>query len=302
MKGIEVLALVFVDALDLDIEERFGVHVYTSSQFEERSEVSFVRELDCTPLPLKCFVVRQRLQSAKLIKVEQPSISNGLGDEAGQSTIADRYEATGSHAVRDVAKLPGPQLSEIVHHGLLEEFGMHAGDTVDAMAAYRREVGHAHETLTRFIDERHSSKPGAVIRERSPNFIEKASVDLVDDLEVTGKELADQVDWPFLEGLRKECVVGVSKGVAGDVPRRIPVHPVVVDEQVHQLGDCDGRVRVVELHCPFLMERLQRAIQLAMDPNHVLQRAAYEEVLLLQAQRLALGQFVVRVKHFGDVL
>src|SRR5215472_6551328 len=233
MKGIEVLALVFVDALDLDIEERFGVHVYTGSQFQEGSEVSFVRELDCTPLLLKWFVVRQRLQAAKLIEIKQPSISNGLGDEAGEPTITDRYEATGRHAVRDVAELPGPQLSKIAHHRLLEEFRMHPGDTVDAMAAYGREVGHAHETLTGFIDDRHSCKPGVIVRERSPNFIEKASVDLVDDLQVTGKELTDQVDWPFLEGLRKERVVGVSKGVAGDVPRRIPVHPVVVDEQVH---------------------------------------------------------------------
>src|SRR5215831_6967947 len=39
-----------------------------------------------------------------------------------------------------------------------------------------------------------------------------------------------------------------------------------------------------------------------MDANHVLQRAAHEEILLLQAQCLALGHLVVRIKHLGDVL
>src|SRR5262249_4617002 len=50
------------------------------------------------------------------------------------------------------------------------------------------------------------------------------------------------------------------------------------------------------------MERLHWPIQRAMNPNHVLQRAAHEEILLLQAQDLALGQLIVWVKHLRDIL
>ena len=71
---------------------------------------------------------------------------------------------------------------------------MQAGDSVDAMAADRREMGHAHEPLAGFIDERHPGQSSVVAGELSSNFIEKASVELVDDLQVTGKELTNQID------------------------------------------------------------------------------------------------------------
>src|SRR6516164_2515200 len=228
VQDLEVLPLVFVDPFDQNVEERFVVHVNTGSQFDQCRQVSLVRELYVTPLLLKRLVIRQWLQTSQLVEVEQPPFANGPGDKTGERTIADCYEASGGHAVGHVTELPGPQLSELVHHRLREEIGMQPSDTVDAMAADRREVGHAHEALAGFIDERHPGQSSTVAGERSSNFIEKASVDFVDDLQMTGKELTNQIDGPFLKCLRKERVVGVGKRVAGNVPRRVQVHPVFV--------------------------------------------------------------------------
>src|SRR5215467_10592622 len=44
VESVEVLALVFVDALYLDIEERIGVYVHTGSLFHVPREVAFGRE------------------------------------------------------------------------------------------------------------------------------------------------------------------------------------------------------------------------------------------------------------------
>ena len=75
-----------------------------------------------------------------------------------------------------------------------------------------------------------------------------------------------------------------------------------VHEQVQHFGERDGGMRVVKLHRPFLAERRHRPIQRAMGPNHALQRAAHEEILLLQAQDLTLGQLVAPEAMFSTAL
>ena len=75
-----------------------------------------------------------------------------------------------------------------------------------------------------------------------------------------------------------------------------------VDEQPHQLRHGDGRVGVVQLGGPRVVERLERPAQEQVQPDHVLQRAAHEEILLLQPQDLALRDLIVRVEHLRDVL
>src|SRR5262249_51143454 len=150
-----MLAFVLVDTFDLNIEKGFGVHVHTGPQLQERGEVAFRSELYLAPALLEVLVVRHGLQLSKFVKVEQPPVSNLLGDEAGERAIAESYKAPGCHAIGNVAKLLRPQLGEIVHHRLLEQIRMQPGDTVDAMAAHSREMGHAHESLAGFTDERH---------------------------------------------------------------------------------------------------------------------------------------------------
>jgi hypothetical protein len=79
--------------------------------------------------------------------------------------------------------------------------------------------------------------------------------------------------------------------------RHGPSHFVLVDQQSHQLGNRERRVRVVQLDG----ERRRAALELPalghVLREHVLQRGAHEEVLLLEAQLLALRRGVVRVEH-----
>jgi hypothetical protein len=60
-------------------------------------------------------------------------------------------------------------------------------------------------------------------------------------------------------------------------------------------------MRVVELHRELLMEPLERN-PYAQYPEHVLQRARDEEILLLEPQLLAARLVVVRVEDFAQVL
>lgn len=45
-----------------------------------------------------------------------------------------------------------------------------------------------------------------------------APVDLIDDLQVTGEQVLEQVDGPALQGLRQDGVVCVGAGPHTDVP------------------------------------------------------------------------------------
>lgn len=43
-------------------------------------------------------------------------------------------------------------------------------------------------------------------------------IDLINDLQVSRQQLLHQVHWPALQGLREHRVVGVGKGLLGDLP------------------------------------------------------------------------------------
>ena len=50
-----------------------------------------------------------------------------------------------------------------------------------------------------------------------------------------------------LQRLGQQRVVGVGEGRLRDRPGLVPGDAVLVDQEAHQLGDRDGRMRVVEL-------------------------------------------------------
>lgn len=48
--------------------------------------------------------------------------------------------------------------------------------------------------------------------------LQVATVDLIDDLQVTRQQLGKQVDWPALQSFRKDGVIGVGTRAHTDVP------------------------------------------------------------------------------------
>lgn len=52
----------------------------------------------------------------------------------------------------------------------------------------------------------------------SSTNLQVATVDLINNFQVTGKQMCKQVDWPALQSLRKDGVIGVGAGTHTDVP------------------------------------------------------------------------------------
>src|SRR5260370_4396191 len=77
---------------------------------------------------------------------------------------------------------------------------------------------------------------------------------------------------------------------------------MVIKEDADQVGDRERGVCVVELNRVLLVEARDVRRGLQVDADHVLQRAAHEEVLLLKTELFALKSSIVRIKHLADHL
>ena len=64
---------------------------------------------------------------------------------------------------------------------------------------------------------------------------------------MAGKNTLQHVDGPAFQGLGEQGVVGVGKGPGDNAPGLPPGQLLQVHEDVHELGDAEGRVGVVEL-------------------------------------------------------
>ena len=90
----------------------------------------------------------------------------------------------------------------------------------------------------------------------------------------------------------------------GDLfPGDIPVEAFHVDQQPHQLRHGNTGMGIIQLETVLVAEV---AVVIAVDafpaPHDVLETRRRQEVLLPQAQFLAVDTGIIRVQHHGDVL
>ena len=169
-------------------------------------------------------------------------------------------------------------------------------------AGDRRQVGHADRALGVLGDDRHAAHAQLVVRVGLAQLGHELLVDPVDDLEVPRQQLAQELHRPDLEGLGQQGVARVREALLRDGPGLVPLPAALVDEDPHELGDRDDGVGVVELEDDALGQVAQVEVARQHLVEEVAQRARDEEVLLLEAQLLALRRRVLRVEDLGDVL
>ena len=124
VQRLQVLPLVFVDALHQHVEERLRRDGDARALGDERGEAALVRELHVAPLLLKLRVVGERFELAELVGILQPAVADARGDELREAGIAHGDEAPRRDAVGHVAEFLRPQLGEIAQHGLLQQLGV----------------------------------------------------------------------------------------------------------------------------------------------------------------------------------
>ena len=93
---------------------------------------------------------------------------------------------------------------------------------VDGVAADAGQIRHAHVAFAALVDQRQPRDARFVAPEADARFIEKARVDLVDDLQVPRQQLREHRERPAFQRFRHQRVIGVAEGFARDVPGLLP--------------------------------------------------------------------------------
>ena len=162
------------------------------------------------------------------------------------------------------------------------------------------QVGHAYCLIPVFINNGECSQNLIVPWIAQTHLLEKAPVDFIDDFQMPRQEGGKQRQVPLLQRFREQGVIGVGQAAAGDAPGGIPWEVLLVNQQPHELRHGNRRMGVIHLNGPMLRKFLQGDLPLFERSQHVLKRAAYEEVLLLEAQATTLVGAVIGIEHLGE--
>src|SRR5690349_17830467 len=109
-----MLALVFVDTLDLDVKQPTGIKLNPGMHADIRGKPLLVRLLDRAPLMSECVVIDKGLELAEQWQFHWPPIADGSIQQLAQPGIGKREESARRDPVGLVAESFRPQLIEIL--------------------------------------------------------------------------------------------------------------------------------------------------------------------------------------------
>src|SRR5262249_33732596 len=144
-------------------------------------------------------------------------------------------------------------------------------DTVSAMGANDRKVGHANFALRTFFYKTYALKTSLVSGKASSNLINQATIDFVDYLQLTGQHPLKPDNRPFLKRLWQERVISIGQGPLSKVPSLIPTEMHLIEQNPHQLRHRHCRVRVIKLNRNLVGECATVCSTLAEATNKVRQ-------------------------------
>ena len=302
VQQLQRLALVLVQALDHDIEQVPLGQGDAVAPLQHAGDPLLVRGLDGAELLSEVLVLGIDLEFLEAVEVGDPADADGVGDQLGQVGVGLAHEAARGDAIGDIGELIRPQPGEVVQHLVAQQLRVQLSNAVDFDAGDGGQVRHPNRALGVVTDDGHSAHPQLIARVGLAHLVEEVLVNAIDDFHMPRQQPLHEADRPDLQCLGQQGVAGVGEALAGDAPGVLPLQAVVIDEQAHQLGDRDDRVRVVELEDDPLGQVAYVEVGGLGVLDEVVQAARDEEVLLLKSQLLALRSGVLGVEHLGDVL
>src|SRR5215813_1367789 len=114
---------------------------------------------------------------------------------------------------------------------------MNRRDTIGAMRANDREVGHPDLALCTLFHEAYALNPSLISGEPFSNFINQAAINFVDDLEMTREHSLKPDERPLLQSFGEPRMICIGQGPLGEVPSLVPTEMCFVEQNPHQLRD-----------------------------------------------------------------
>ncbi len=216
---------------------------------------------------------------------------------SGQRRIGQQQPAPRRDAVGLVAEALGKHLGQILDRRRAQQLGMDRRHAVGAVRADDRQVGHAHVLVRAFLDQADALDAAFVAREAGANVVEQPAIDFKNDLEVPRHHHLEPFHRPLLQRFGQQRVVRVAQRSARQVPGLIPSQLRVVEQNPHQLRHRDRRMRIVELDCGLVGQRVPIGVAAPEASDDIGQRACDEKVLLHESQSLSPAGRIVGIQH-----
>jgi hypothetical protein len=269
-----------MDALDLDIEQACGIEAERERRAHVIRQTGLRLQLAGQEALSESWIIRERGQPFELLRFPDPRLADRIGEQRSQGRIDLFQPSAMRHAIGLVLKTLGPQRGEIRDERLGDQPGMQRGYAVHRVAPDNREVRHADTLPPAFPDEGHALNALLVAGPALSDLLKEAIVNLVNDLEVARQDLLQQFDWPRLQSLRHQRVVGVPANRARPLPGLIPFDAVLVNQRPHQLGHRQRGMRIVHLQRHALGQLVQSRVVPQIAAHDVAHGARDQKILL----------------------
>ena len=286
LQHVQKLALVFVHALDLYVEDRIGIDAQPQIRQQPVRQGDLVGALGGVQPVQEGPVPGMGLQPRELVQILGPAGADRLVQKPRQFGIGQPQPAARRHAIGLVHDPVGMQLVQVGKDRVLDQLGMQRRDAVHPAGHDEGQLSHMDLIALHDADMGGAARADAVIL-----------VDHLDDLHVAGQHAAHQPGGPALQRFGQKGVVGIVQRAPRQILRAVEGQAVIVHQQADQLGPGNGRMRVVQLDRHLVGQHFQIAM-FGHEPCHdVLQRRRGQEIFLLQPQLLARFRRVVGIEH-----
>ena len=299
VQRVQELTLVLMQPLDLHVEDGVRVDGDAVRLLDVRREPLLVAALDVGELHEDVAVAHIAHEILQFVRVREPAVSDEVGDERGELRVRLRHPAAVSDAVGHVGELLGVHRVVVAEDVVLQDVGVQRADAVYRVRGDEAEVRHLDLPFREHRIPRDGVPVGGI---ELPELAHEALIDLVHDLIDAGEQSLKEILRPLFERLRHDGVVGVGDAARGDVPRLLPAHAVLVEEDAHELRYAEGGMGVVDVDGDAVREVVKRGIGLEVPRDDALYGRGHEEILLFEPERLALDVVVGGIKHLGDGL
>ena len=210
-QGIEMLTLVFVNPLHLHVKQAGGVDQQAIALVDHGGEPALAGQLAGSPALQEGLVVLEGFQPLQRIDLGRPVGTHGLTQQIVERWIGQGQPAPGGDPVGHVGELLGPDRRKLGKQIALDQVAVQGRHAIDVMAAHHGQMGHAHGFGAALIDDRHPPEDLVIARVAQPHLLQKAGIDLIDQLEMPGQQGTEQVKAPALQSFGQQGVVGVRQ-------------------------------------------------------------------------------------------
>ena len=220
MQYIQELAFIFVETFYLHVKNGARVHVNAVVFFNVFSETHFILVFDLHKFTSCVLIFHIWSELCDLRQVCDPAVADLICNPVCKQRIAVSQKSSLGNAVCLVVEFLRHHFIEIFQLLVLQNLCMEFCHAVYGKSRDNSHIRHADLTIHK---DRHLLHLLLVTRIHFTDSDQEAAVDLLYDLINTRKKSGEQVDRPFLKGLRHNCMVCISTCLRCNIPCFFPV-------------------------------------------------------------------------------